>query len=158
VGSGAWIGRRALSVVTASADGREPETGLLAAILTHLQLSSADELIAWAASATTAQLAQLATPVMTVAATGDLRANSLCALATEELVLHVRTLARQLYTDERAAVPVALAGGMFGHGSWLRKLVEMRLRSAVPGMVLHADDVVPARGAVRTALGLLARA
>jgi glucosamine kinase len=157
-GSGGWIGRRALSVVTASADGREPETGLLAAILTHLQLSSPDELIAWAANATTAQLAQLATPVMTVAATGDLRANSLCALATEELVLHVRTLARQLYTDERAAVPVALAGGMFGHGSWLRKLVEMRLKSAVPGMVLHTDDVIPARGAVRTALGLLARA
>jgi glucosamine kinase len=53
---------------------------------------------------------------------------------------------------------VALAGGMFGHGSWLRKLVEMRLKSAIPGMVLHAGDVVPARGAVRTALGLLARA
>jgi glucosamine kinase len=157
-GSGAWIGRRALSVITGSADGREPETGLLGAILSHLQLTSPDELVPWASTATTAQLAHLAPTVMTVAATGDLRANSLCALATEELVLHARTLARQLFTDERAAVPVALAGGMFGHGSWLRKLVEMRLRSAVPGMVLHAQDVVPARGAVRTALGLLARA
>ena len=157
-GSGAWIGRRALSVITASADGREPETGLLAAILAHLELESPDELIPWAASATTAQFAQLAGTVMTVAATGDLRANSLCTLATEELVLHVRTLARQLFTDERAAVPVALAGGMFGTGSWLRKLVELRLKSAVPGMVLHAAEVVPARGAVRTALGLLARA
>ena len=157
-GSGAWIGRRALSVITASADGREPETGLLAAILAHLHLESPDELIPWAASATPRDFAQLTTPVMTVAATGDLRANSLCTLATEELVLHVRTLARQLFTDERAAVPVALAGGMFGHGSWLRKLVEMRLKSAVPGMMLHAGDVVPARGAVRTALGLLARA
>jgi glucosamine kinase len=157
-GSGAWIGKRALSVVTGSADGREPETGLLNAILSHLNLTSPDELIPWAATATNAQFAELATPVMTVAATGDLRANSLCALATEELVVHVRTLARQLFTDERAAVPVALAGGMFNHGSWLRKLVEMRLKSAVPGMVLHADDVVPARGAVRTALGLLARA
>ena len=29
-GSGAWIGRRALSVVTAAADGREPETALTA--------------------------------------------------------------------------------------------------------------------------------
>lgn len=157
-GSGAWIGRRALSVVTGSADGREPETGLLAAILTHLELESPDELIPWASGATPRDFAQLATPVMTVAATGDLRANSLCTLATEELVVHVRTLARQLFTDERAAVPVALAGGMFGRGSWLRKLVEMRLKSAVPGMVLHADEVVPARGAVRTALGLLARA
>jgi glucosamine kinase len=157
-GSGAWIGKKALSVITGSADGREPETGLLAAILMHLELESPDELIPWAAGASARDFAQLATPVMTVAATGDLRANSLCTLATEELVVHVRTLARQLFTDERAAVPVALAGGMFGRGSWLRKLVEMRLKSAVPGMVLHADDVVPARGAVRTALGLLARA
>ena len=157
-GSGAWIGKKALSVITGSADGREPETGLLGAILTHLELESPDELIPWAASATARDFALLATPVMTVAATGDLRANSLCTLATEELVVHVRTLARQLFTDERAAVPVALAGGMFGRGSWLRKLVEMRLKSAVPGMVLHANEVVPARGAVKTALGLLARA
>lgn len=157
-GSGAWIGRRALSVVTGSADGREPETGLLGAILSHLQLEGADELIPWAANATSRDFALLATSVMTVAATGDLRANSLCTLATEELVLHVRTLARQLFTDERAAVPVALAGGLLRRGTWLRKLVELRLKSAVPGMLLHAEDVVPARGAVRTALGLLARA
>ncbi len=156
-GSGAWIGRRALSVITASADGREPETGLLNAILSHLELTEADELIPWASNATSKDFAQLAHPVMTVAATGDLRANSLLTLATEELIVHVRTLARQLFTDERAAVPVALAGGMMGHGSWLRKLVEMRLKSAIPGMLLHAQDVIPARGAVRTALGLLAR-
>jgi glucosamine kinase len=157
-GSGAWIGRKALSVVTGSADGREPETALLGAMLRHLELESPDELIPWAAGATPRDFAQLATPVMTVAATGDLRANSLLTLATEELVVHVRTLARQLFTDERAAVPVALAGGMLGRGSWLRRLVELRLKSAVPGMVLHAEDVVPARGAVKTALGLLARA
>ena len=155
-GSGAWIGRRALSVITGSADGREPETGLLGAILSHLELESPDELIPWAATATRATSRSWPTTVMTVAATGDLRANSLCTLATEELVLHVRTLARQLFTDERAAVPVALAGGMLGRGSWLRKLVELRLKSAVPGMVLHADEVVPARGANRA--GLLARA
>jgi glucosamine kinase len=157
-GSGGWIGRKALSVVTGSADGREPETGLLAAILLHLELESPDELIPWAVGATPRDFAELATPVMTVAATGDLRANSLCTLATEELVVHVRTLARQLFTDERAAVPVALAGGMLTRGSWLRRLVELRLKSAIPGMVLHHDEVVPARGAVRTALGLLAKA
>src|SRR5204862_7320559 len=33
-GSGAWIGRKALSVVAAASDGREPETALTGAILT----------------------------------------------------------------------------------------------------------------------------
>jgi glucosamine kinase len=53
---------------------------------------------------------------------------------------------------------VALAGGLLERGSWLRRLVEMRLKSAVPGTVLRAEDVVPARGAIRNALRLVANA
>ena len=157
-GSGSWIGRRALSVVTASSDGREPETALLGALLTHLQMENPDELVAWAAKATPASFAELCGPIMTVAANGDLRANSLCTMACEELVLHLRTLARQLFTDERAAVPIALAGGLMHRGSYLRRLVELRLKTAVPGVKLHTADVVPARGAVRCALRLAANA
>ncbi|MEK0430481.1 MAG: hypothetical protein RL139_285 [Gemmatimonadota bacterium] len=150
-GSGAWIGRRALSVVTASHDGREPETKLLGAVLTALQLDEVDQLIPWAAVASPRDFAALAVPVTTLAAEGDLRANSLCTIAAEELVLHVRTLARQLFVDERAAVPVALAGGLLTRGSFLRRLVEHRLKSAVPGSHLHGDAVHPARGAIKRA-------
>lgn len=151
-GSGAWIGRRALSVVTSSHDGREPETRLVGAVLTALELDEVDGLVQWSAAATPKQLAALALPVMTLAAERDLRANSICTIAAEELVLHVRTLARQLFVDERASVPVALAGGMLQRGTFLRRLVEHRLKSAVPGSHLHGDEVVPARGAVRMAL------
>lgn len=151
-GSGAWIGRRALSVVTAAHDGREPDTRLVGALLTALELDEVDGLVAWAAEATPADLAKLAMPVLTLAAERDLRANSICTIAAEELVIHVRTLARQLFTDERAAVPVALAGGMMHRGSFLRRLVEHRLKTAVPGSQLHGEEVVPARGAVRLAL------
>lgn len=155
-GSGAWIGRRALSVVTSSHDQREPETRLVGAVLTALELDEVDGLVEWAAQATPKDLAALAVPVLTLASERDLRANSICTIAAEELVLHVRTLARQLFTDERAAVPVALAGGMLKRGSFLRRLVEHRLKSAVPGSVLHAEEVQPARGAVRLALRVAA--
>ncbi|MEX2181836.1 MAG: BadF/BadG/BcrA/BcrD ATPase family protein [Gemmatimonadaceae bacterium] len=151
-GSGAWIGRRALSVVTSSHDEREPETRLVGALLTALELQDVDGLVGWAAAATPKDLAALAVHVVALAADRDLRANSICTLAAEELVLHVRTLARQLFTDERADIPVALAGGMLQRGSFLRRLVEQRLKSAVPGSHLHAEDVVPARGAVAIAL------
>jgi glucosamine kinase len=151
-GSGAWIGRRALSVVTSSHDEREPMTRLIGAVLTALELEEVDDLIAWGATATPKDLAALAVPVVTLASERDLRANSICTLASEELVLHVRTLARQLFVDERAAVPVALAGGMLKRGSFLRRLVEHRLRSAVPGSHLHGEEVVAARGAVKLAL------
>ncbi len=151
-GSGAWIGRKTLSIAAAAADGREPETALLPAVLTALELENSDGLVAWAAHADPAALARLATIVITVAATGDLRANSLLALATEELVTHVRALARQLFADERAAIPVALAGGLMERGSFVRKLVEHRLKTAVPGAMVRAEPVVPVRGAVRVAL------
>jgi glucosamine kinase len=150
-GSGAWIGKRALSVLTASHDGREPETRLVGAVLTALELEDVDDLIAWAADATPQQFAALAVPVVALAAERDLRANSICTIAAEELVLHVRTLARQLFVDERAAVPVALAGGMLKRGSFLRRLVEHRLKSAVPGSHLHGEEIVAARGAVKLA-------
>jgi glucosamine kinase len=151
-GSGMWIGRRALSVVAAAADGREPETALSGAVLTALEFGSATQLIPWAASASPAAIATLAPVVFTVAAAGDQRANSIVSMAVEELSLHVRALARQLFSDERASVPVALTGGLLQAGSPLRKRLEHRLKSAVPGAHIHAGEVDAARGAVRRAL------
>ena len=149
------MGRRALSVVTASADGREPDTALVGAILTAAQVNEPRELVAWAARATPALLATLAPVVSSVADAGDLRANALISLAVEELVLHVRALARQLFGDERAATPVAFSGGMLSRGSTVRKRLEHRLRSVVPGAQLHGAEVNAARGAVRGALRFL---
>jgi glucosamine kinase len=157
-GSGAWVGRRALSVVTASADGREPETALIGAVLTAAQVNDPQELVAWAAQATPAILATLAPVVMSVAEAGDLRANAIVSLAVEELVLHVRALSRQLFGDERAATPVAFTGGMLTRGTTLRKRLEHRMRSAVPGAQLVSGEVNPARGAVRGALRYLGEA
>ncbi|HEU4641758.1 MAG TPA: BadF/BadG/BcrA/BcrD ATPase family protein [Gemmatimonadaceae bacterium] len=154
-GGGVWIGRRALSVVTSAADGREPETALVGAVLTAAELNEAAELVGWAAAATPAQLASLAPVVVTTAEGGDLRANAILTLASEELVLHVRTLARKLFQDERAACPVALGGGLLAPGAALRKRVEHRLKSAVPGAQVRAEEVRPVRGAVLGALRFL---
>ena len=44
---------------------------------------------------------------------------------------------------------------MMKSGSTIRKRTEHRLKSAVPGAVLHHGEVVAARGAVRGALRLL---
>ena len=151
-GSGAWIGRRALSVVTASVDGREPATNLLGTVLTACEVSAIEQLVAWSASVTPANLAALAPVVARTADAGDARAEALLSLACEELMLHVRTLARSLFGDERAACPVALTGGLIGPGRPLGKRLEKRLKSAVPGSNLHSAEVVAMRGAVRGAL------
>ena len=151
-GSGAWIGRRALSVVTASHDGREPETALTGAVLTATELQEVADLVAWGASATPAMLATLAPVVLQAAQAGDLRATSLVSLAVEELVLHVRALARHLFRDERHEVPLALGGGLLDKGSLLRRRLVQRLKSGVPGARVRDDEVIPARGAIRIAM------
>jgi glucosamine kinase len=155
-GGGYWLGRRALSAVTAAHDGREPETSLTGAVLTAVEGNAVEDLVAWSSAAEPEQIASLAAAVLQQAGNGDLRANTLVSLAAEELVLHVRTLARRLFADERAEVPVALAGGLLSAGSFLRNRVELRLRSGVPGAVLHNEAVVPERGAVRYGLRTLA--
>ena len=70
----------------------------------------------------------------------------------EELALHIRALARQLFVDERATLPVALSGGMLQRGSMLRRRLEHRLKTAVPGAQISPEEVIPVRGAVRGAL------
>jgi len=150
-GSGGWIGKRALGIVAASSDGREPATALLFPILAATQCEDVEDLIPWAAAADARAFATLAPVVFSTAAAGDQRANALITLAAEELVLHIRALARQLFTDERAAVAVALSGGLMDRGSPLRKRLEQRLKSAVPGANLRSEEVLPARGALRAA-------
>lgn len=154
-GGGSWIGRRALGIAAASIDGREPETALVGALVQACEVSDANGFIGWAALATPGDLARLVGVVVATAAAGDLRASALLTLAVEELVLHVRAVARELFGDERAAVPVALAGGMMKPGSVLRKRTEHRLKSAVPGGILRGGEVIAVRGAARTALRLL---
>ena len=157
-GSGAWIGRRALSVVTAAADGREPETALTGAILTAAQVNETTDLIAWAADATPGQLATLAPVVLSVAESGDLRANAMVTLAVEELV-HPRPRARAPAVRRRASG--AARGALGRHasrGSTLRKRLEHRLKSAVPGAQIRTEPVVAARGAVRAALRIVGEA
>lgn len=154
-GSGGWLGRRALGVIAAAQDGREPETALLGAVLTATECESPEDLIQWAAAATPAKFATLVPVIVQVASTGDLRANALISLCVEELVLHVRTLARRCFGDERAAIPVALAGGLMGRGALIRKRLEQRLKSAVPGATVRSEEVDAARGAVRKARRML---
>jgi glucosamine kinase len=151
-GSGAWLGRKALQVMAAAHDGREPETALTGALLTALELDDVAAIIRWASSATPADFATLAPAVLSAAEVGDLRANTVVTMAVEELALHVRSLARALFVDERAAIPIALHGGLLGKGRPMRKRLEHRLKTLVPGSVVRHQPVDAARGAVSMAL------
>ena len=78
---------------------------------------------------------------------------------SEELVLHVRALARQAVRRRaRRRAGRLSAADCSTRGTPLRKRLEHRLKRAVPGAQVRLDDVVPARGAcaARAAIGATA--
>jgi glucosamine kinase len=64
----------------------------------------------------------------------------------------VRTLARKLFSDERAAFRLAMHGGLLAPKSLLRRRLEQRIKSIAPGASVLTERVVPERGAVRFAM------
>jgi N-acetylglucosamine kinase-like BadF-type ATPase len=74
------------------------------------------ELVAWAAAASPSTLATLAPVVMSVADSGDLRANALLTLSVEELMLHLRTLARQAVRGRARGRARRARGGLMIRG------------------------------------------
>ena len=147
-GSGYAIGLEGLRRVARDEDGRGPETELRAAVLTALGLADVQELVAWAASATKADVASLVPVVAESARDGDAVAGEILVQAVEELDGHVETLLDNL-GPWSSRPRVALTGGLLHPGGPLRRGMEAALRRhnvGILGRVLY-----PALGAVQLA-------
>ena len=149
-GSGYAIGLESLRRVARTADGRGVETQLLEAILDHLGLASAEELITWTSQAEKARVAALVPVVLESSRRGDAVAGEILVKAVEELVGHVLTILANL-GPWSFPPQVALAGGLLRQGSMLRRAVEVALSEhhlkVIPG------DPDAALGAARRARG-----
>jgi glucosamine kinase len=156
-GSGYAVGLAALRAAMRMIDGRERATELLPGLLEWSGIDVAEELPAWVAAATKAEVAALAAGVIAAADAGDPVAGHILAEAVDALVDHVRALA-----DDRegamgrgqgeGSVDVALAGGMIGAdgGGLLRPRVVSALEEH--GYRVVPDVVDAARGAALRAL------
>jgi glucosamine kinase len=128
-GSSHWIGRRVLGLVSQSIDGRAAPTPLADAVFEHLQLDRTDPVNAlegWVSRLKSLRsgIAALAPIADRLAAAGDAGAVAILDQAAEELVRHVRTIARL------AGLPLAwsYAGGTFS-SRVLREAVAARIGS-----------------------------
>lgn len=148
-GSGWAIGVAALRRACRASDGREAATGLGARLLERLDLARAEELVPWAASASRAEVAALASTVAEAADEGDPAADAILAEAAIELAAAVAAVRRRLEPWERSP-SLALAGGLLAPGRPMRA----RAAEAVSGLGIPCleEAVDPARGAARLAL------
>jgi N-acetylglucosamine kinase-like BadF-type ATPase len=147
-GSGYAIGRAALGAVSRARDGRSPETPLQQRLLAVTRSSDFDELVRWAATASPAEVAALAPPVLEVAAAGDVVARGIADYAARELSQLAICLLPQLGGGE--PLPVALAGGLLDVDTLLRRTVLQKLGDQ-DGLTLVDTMIDSALGAVAMA-------
>jgi N-acetylglucosamine kinase-like BadF-type ATPase len=128
-GSGHWIGRRVLGLVSQSLDGRAAPTKLVDAVFKALQLDHADPvngLEGWVSRLThpRSEISALAAVCGRAAEVGDAGAVAILEDAADELARHFRAIAK----PAGAALPWSYAGGTF-NSRVLREAVASRIGS-----------------------------
>lgn len=154
-GSGYAIGLGALRAVARAEDGRGPATAVTGILLERLSLDRTEDLIAWTAAATKAEVAGIVRMVAEACAEGDQVANDIFGQAADELSAHLSAvLARGNPWKEQPEL--VLWGGLLREGGALREVMEAA--AAQHPVRLSARPVDPAMGAARLALGAASRA
>ncbi|MCY4397924.1 MAG: hypothetical protein OXE96_01070 [Gemmatimonadetes bacterium] len=148
-GSGYRVGLDGVRAVLRSADGREPETALTAALLSSTGTAGPSGLAAWAIGATKGEIAALFSPVATAARQGDTVAARVIHHALGGIrALMEAALARTSGWEARP--PIAFVGGVVGEGGRLAEAVA-EIASEL-GYEVLPGPVVPERGAVKLAI------
>ncbi len=126
-GSGNWLGREGVRAVMAADDGLGPRTALTGALIGHLQLKTARDLIVWVyrdGPVNAARLATLAPVVMQCAEAGDAVARAIIARGSEVLADSATALLQLLQLERQR---VAYAGSLLEHPTPLRAALNARL-------------------------------
>jgi N-acetylmuramic acid 6-phosphate etherase len=146
-GSGYAIGLAALRAVARAADGRDPPTALTPAVLAATACRAPDELIAFAAGASKADIAAIAPAVLHCAPMDDA-----AAAIRAEAVAALRELGVAAARHAGSASPeLAFTGGLLAPQQPLRELLAQSLALALPGCRVSGRVVDGARGAASLA-------
>jgi N-acetylglucosamine kinase-like BadF-type ATPase len=148
-GSGHWIGRRILELVTQSIDGRAPPTALVEALLDELNIDLADAvngLGSWVSRLANprSEISALAPLATRAAEIGDAAAKRIVEAAAEELARHHKAIARLA----GSSLEWSYAGGTFA-SRVLRDAVAARI-----GRQPHPPRLPPIGGALLNAAQL----
>jgi len=154
-GSGYTLALAGLRAAMRAADGRGPETILLAAMQRRFGVERADELVrrVHAPGENRRMIADAAREVIAAADVGDPVAVAILAAAAADLAAHVRTLAER--NGFAAGVyPLRLTGGLLTGSATLRRLVveSLAVGGREPGSVIVVAD--PSVAAARFAAGV----
>ena len=150
VGSGSWIGLRALQVCVRQTDGRLPESPLKQAVMDFLKI---EHMGAFKARIHDSGLsrsgrAQLAPIILDLASKGDEVSLAIVAEGVDALTSCVFITSRQLSIKSPT---VLLAGGLLQH-TYFSNSLEAALNARIPNAIITQPILSPTAGAVLMAL------
>jgi N-acetylglucosamine kinase-like BadF-type ATPase len=148
-GSGYWIGRSAVSAVMQAHDEDE-STALTGVIMNGFDARSWDELVLAVNAMPSPDFANLLPAVLSAADHGDVIARDVLSKAGDALANLGEVVIRRRFSGS-AAVPVAMAGGVFRNSALVRQVFYNELRSRYPAAAVNATVIDPVRGALELA-------
>ena len=150
VGSGSWIGLRALQVCVHQADGRLPESPLKQAVMDFLKIEhmGAFKTRIHDSGLSRSDRAQLAPIILDLASAGDEVSLAIVAEGVDALSSCVFITSRQLGIKSPT---VLLAGGLLQH-TYFSNSLEAALNTRIPNAIIAQPILSPTAGAVLMAL------
>ena len=150
VGSGSWIGLRALQVCVRQTDGRLPESHLKQAVMDFLKIEHMDAFKTRIhdSGLSRSGRAQLAPIILDLASKGDEVSLAIVAEGVSALSSCVFITSRQL---DIKSPTVLLAGGLLQH-TYFSNSLEAALNARIPNAIITQPILSPTAGAVLMAL------
>lgn len=162
MGSGFWVGQRALQAVWKELDGRGPKTLITKLVFQKFKIKNKEDLISkiyfhphtkiWCGGKKnpTEIIPPLAILVNKAAQRKDKIAKNILTEAGKELAISAKTAIKKLRLAKRK-FPLILIGGMF-KSKIVLDLVKKEIRKLAPKVIFIQPKVEPVMGAVKLAL------
>ena len=150
VGSGSWIGLRALQVCVRQTDGRLPESPLKQAVMDFLKIEHMDAFKTRIhdSGLSRRERAQFAPIILDLASKGDKVSLAIVAEGVDALSSCAFVTSRQLGIKSPT---VLLAGGLLQH-TYFSNSLEAALNARIPNAIITQPILSPTAGAVLMAL------
>ena len=150
VGSGSWIGLRALQACVSQTDGRLPESPLKQAVMDFLKIDHMNTFKARIhdSGLSRSERARLAPIILDLASAGDAVSIAIVAEGVDALSSCVLSTSRQL---DIKTPSVLLVGGLLQH-TYFSNSLKAALNTRIPSAIITQPILSPTAGAVLMAL------
>jgi N-acetylglucosamine kinase-like BadF-type ATPase len=150
-GSGYCIGRKALNVVSKEIDGRGEKTIITEMVNDKIDFGVSDKLVnkVYKEKLDVASIAKI---VIEAAEKGDIAANTILSVETDELVLHLKSILNKIATKK---LNVSFSGSLIDNKNFYSDLLKKKIKESLPEIKITKPALSPVSGAILIAKKIL---